>query len=106
MSAALCCDGGQLRAVVQPAPQIVARLAVQQGPAGRPGLDGVGDSRYVHLQSVVASVWTVAHSLGKFPSVTVIDSAGDECEGAVEYLSANSLRLTFTAPFSGTAYLN
>jgi hypothetical protein len=53
-----------------------------------------------------ASVVTVTHNLGKYPSVTVLDSAGDECEGDVDQLTGNQLTVTFSAPFSGTVYCN
>jgi hypothetical protein len=112
----VCCDGGTLRTVLQPAPQIravlqpaaqiVGVLNVGQGPSGPPGLNGVGDANYRHEQAVAAAVWDITHNLAKYPSVTVLDSAGTECEGALEYLSVNALRLTFAAAFGGVAYLN
>jgi hypothetical protein len=52
------------------------------------------------------SVVTVTHNLGKYPSVTVLDSAGDQCEGDVDQLSTSQLTVTFSAPFSGTVYCN
>jgi hypothetical protein len=96
----------QVKAVVQPPAAIVARLVNGQGPSGPAGADGVGDANHLHPQPVAAAVWDITHNLSKYPSVTVVDSAGDECEGAVEYLGANALRVTFSAPFAGTAYLN
>lgn len=65
-----------------------------------------GDLTYTHTQSVPASVWTIAHNLGKHPSVTVVDSAGSVVIGDVQYTSANALTVTFAGGFSGTAYLN
>ncbi len=44
--------------------------------------------------------------LGKFPSVTVQDTAEDEVDGIVDYLSKNEITITFSAPVTGTAYLN
>lgn len=51
-------------------------------------------------------MWTVAHNLGKRPAVTVVDSAGTVAIGEVDYLDDNTVRLTFCAAFSGTAYFN
>lgn len=65
-----------------------------------------GDKTYIHKQNSAASVWIVVHNLNKYPSVTVIDSGGSIVMGAITYNSANSLTLNFSAPFSGTAYLN
>lgn len=59
-----------------------------------------------HKQAQAAKVWTVAHNLGKRPAVTVVDSAGTVVIGEVDYLDDNTVRLTFCAAFSGTAYFN
>ena len=57
-----------------------------------------GDRHHTHKQAQAAKVWTVAHNLGKRPAVTVV--------GEVDYLDDNTVRLTFCAAFSGTAYFN
>lgn len=61
---------------------------------------------YIHTQNSPATVWTITHNLNSYPSVTVIDSAGTVVFGGVEYLTANQIRLTFSAAFSGRAVLN
>ena len=58
---------------------------------------------YLHTQGVPSDTLVVAHNLGVFPSVTVIDSAGTQVEGCVTYDSENQVTITFNAPFSGTA---
>jgi hypothetical protein len=50
-----------------------------------------------------ASTVTVVHDLGRRPAVTVIDTADDVCVGDVKYLDSNTVQLSFSAPFSGTA---
>jgi hypothetical protein len=67
---------------------------------------GAVDRHYAHTQSVAASTWIVNHGLGKYPSVTVVDSAGDECLGDVRHNGLNQTTLTFSAAFSGAAYFN
>jgi hypothetical protein len=57
-------------------------------------------------QMIASSTWVVNHGLNSFPSVTVVDSSGATVEGAVEYDDANSLTISFSAAFAGTAYLN
>lgn len=69
-----------------------------------PGHDN--DAHLVHVQATPALEWTVAHNLGKFPSVTIVDSAGSEVEAAVRHNDANNLTVTFTAAMSGSLYLN
>ena len=51
-------------------------------------------------------VWTLKHNMEKQPSVTVVDSAGTIMEGEVTYLDDNNCVVSFTAPFTGIAYLN
>lgn len=77
--------------------------------SGAPVLPPTGsgnDLHYNYTQGVASATWTIAHSLGKFPSVTIVDSAGSEVEGSVHHADANNLTVSFSAPFSGTAYLN
>lgn len=64
------------------------------------------DKHYVHDQTLALDEWHVVHNLGKFPSVTVMDSAGTEVEGQVTHNSINDCTLNFTAPFSGEATCN
>jgi hypothetical protein len=66
---------------------------------------GSGDS-FVFTQPTPDTVWTVTHNLGRFPSVVVIDSAGDEWATEIHYINNNSLEVRLTAAFSGTAYCN
>jgi hypothetical protein len=75
------------------------------GPEGPPGPAGTGASE-VWVQGPALAVWVVTHSLGYYPAVTVIDGAGDQIEGVISYDSLYQITLTFTAPFSGTAYLS
>jgi hypothetical protein len=50
-------------------------------------------STFVFTQATPAAVWTIA-------------SAGSVVIGAVEYPSADRVRVSFSAGFAGTAYLN
>lgn len=65
-----------------------------------------GDKHYVHKQETSSDTWEVTHGLGKEPAVTVVDSAGTEVIGEVEYISLNKCILRFQAPFSGKAIFN
>jgi hypothetical protein len=76
------------------------------GYSGVSGFSGSGDLNYLHDQTSASATWNVTHSLNKNPSVTVVDTAGTEVVGEVDYLTLNSLTITFTAPFSGKAFLN
>jgi hypothetical protein len=79
-----------------------ARVIVSggRGPAGPAG------AGYVHTQEAAAATWTITHNLGRHPSVTVVDSGGSVVIGDVAYVTANQVTVSFSAAFSGTAYLN
>lgn len=105
--------GGNLTPIVQIQSQQPASVVIRQveaGPAGAAGAQGVpgsgGDKNYTHDQMTSSVTWVVVHNLGKYPSVSVVDSAGSLWEGHVAYDSLNQLTLTFSAPFGGKAYLN
>jgi hypothetical protein len=65
-----------------------------------------GASTTTFTQSTPASTWSITHNLSKFPSVTIVDSADNVVVGYQVYNSNNQITLTFSAPFSGKAYLN
>jgi hypothetical protein len=64
------------------------------------------DKHYTHDQSISSNQWTVTHNLNKYPSVQVIDSAGNFCIGQITHNSVNQLTLDFNSSFGGKAYLN
>lgn len=61
---------------------------------------------YVHNQTTVSDTWNIKHNLQKFPSITVIDTAGTQVIGKIEYVDENNIKLSFSSAFSGKAYLN
>src|SRR4051794_35319013 len=77
---------------------------VWNGSAWVPG--AVTPATYVFTQGSPSASWTITHNLGYYPAVTVVDSSGNEVEGSVQYLSINQVRVTFSAAFSGSAYLS
>lgn len=65
-----------------------------------------GDITYVHDQGTASATWSITHNLGKYPAVTVIDSAGTEFEVSVTHHDLNSLTIELDSQFSGKAVLN
>jgi len=63
-------------------------------------------STYIFTQATPSSIWTIAHSLEKFPSITVVDSSNNVVVGFSTYDNSNQITLEFSAPFAGKAYLN
>ena len=67
---------------------------------------GEGDLHFTYVQGVAATTWNIQHNLGKFPSITVIDTANTVVTGEYTYNDINNVTLTFSAGFAGKAYLN
>lgn len=61
---------------------------------------------HIHNQPTPSAQWTITHNLGKYPSVSVVDTANNEVIGEIEYLTDTNLTIRFSAPFSGKAFLN
>lgn len=69
-------------------------------------LAGSTDKTYVFTQTVPSVTWTVQHNLGKFPSITVVDTGQSVVVGDYTYTDNNNVILNFSAQFAGKAYLN
>jgi len=69
-------------------------------------LSSQGAPTFIFTQAVAATVWNVNHNLGKFPSISVVDTANTVVTGQYEYTDNNNVILTFSAGFAGKAYLN
>ena len=76
-----------------------------QGPQGPPGATTAANVFYVHNQPIASATWTINHNLGGNPTAVVQDSAGTTCEGNFSYPSLNQMIITFSAAFSGVAYV-
>lgn len=67
---------------------------------------GGGDNFFMFNQSQANSIWNINHGLNKYPSVTVVDTAGTQGFGTVSYVDSNNVTVSFSAAFAGQAYLN
>lgn len=63
-------------------------------------------STYIFEQGESSTSWHIVHNLNKYPSVTVVDSAGTTIDCSVIYINSNECELKFNAAFKGAAYLN
>lgn len=82
------------------------RMKVGDGSTGWTGLAYASEaSTYTHTQAVPEASWSIVHSLGHRPSVTVIDSAGESVMGKVTYVSLDEVTVDFSAALSGSAVL-
>lgn len=64
------------------------------------------DKNYIHKQQSASDTWTVVHNLGKFPSITVVDSAGTVVTGEIILQTTEQAVISFNGAFSGKAYCN
>lgn len=81
-------------------PMTGTSLIGASGPAGPAG------STLTYQQQTPVTTFTVIHSLGFQPHVTLIDTSGSEVMGDVFYPAANQVTVTTTTLFSGTALLS
>ncbi len=66
----------------------------------------VNDKDFIFTQPTPSIEWTVQHNMDKFPSVSVVNNNNILMYGNTTYVDTNNLIITFTAGFSGKAYLN
>ena len=64
------------------------------------------DKTFEFTQGQPATTWTIQHNLNKFPSVSVVNNNNVVINGEITYIDNNNLTCTFSAGFSGKAYLN
>jgi len=69
-------------------------------------LSSAGAPTYVFSQNTPSTTWEITHNLGKFPSITVIDTGNTVVNGEYNYTSNIKVTLNFSAAFAGKAYLN
>ncbi len=73
---------------------------------GEQGPPGTADKFYDHDQMIPSTTWTINHNLNKYPSIMIVDSAGNVVEGNIQEVTAIQAILTFTSAFAGHAYCN
>ena len=61
---------------------------------------------YEHEQGEISDCWEIHHNLGRYPTVTVVDSSGTEIIADVKYIDKNTCVVYMNGEFKGTAYLN
>ncbi|MEG0642140.1 MAG: siphovirus ReqiPepy6 Gp37-like family protein [Clostridium sp.] len=77
----------------------ISSIQVESGSSAR-------DRSYLFTQVAPKQLWKVSHGLGKYPSVSIVDSGGTVVIGNINYCDNNNVEISFTAPFAGNAYFN
>lgn len=98
-----------LLTIEEPTVVVVEGNPGPQGPPGPMGPAGSGasvDRFYTHNQLSASTSWVINHNMGKYPSVQIIDSSGNNVYAGIAHPSDNQTVLTFSTAFGGVAYLN
>lgn len=66
----------------------------------------VGDLHYVHKQNSANTTWNIVHNLGKYPAISIVDTANTVLYGVIEYVNEDELNIYFKFATAGKAYLN
>ena len=74
------------------------------GPTGADGAAG-NNTTVVHDQASASATWTITHNQGRYPSIDIIDSAGNHVIGDIKHNSINQLVATFDNAFAGKAII-
>jgi len=76
------------------------------GPQGPMGVVDYGQLGSTFDQASASTTWLINHTLQFYPSITVVDSAGNVVEGDYSYPNATTIIANFSNAFSGKAYLS
>jgi len=68
--------------------------------------EGTTGNRFEFCQDPAAAQWIIAHNLGGYPNVVIIDDSGNDVEGDLTYVDENNITIDFLIPVAGCAYLN
>ena len=66
----------------------------------------IGDKHFTFEQAVASDIWIIVHNLNKYPSVSLVDSAGTQFDARVVYNSLNQCTVYMNGATKGKAYLN
>lgn len=83
-----------------------AALSANQGYILNNLINEKQDKNFYFTQTTASNTWVITHNLNKYPSATIIDSAGTEVVGNITYNSLNQITITFSGAFKGSATLN
>lgn len=86
--------------------QVLTKISESNFDAEWRNVSGTAGTTFIYAQSTPSSTWEIQHNLNKFPSVTIIDSAGTVVIGQVSYIDNDNILVEFSSGFSGKAYLN
>jgi hypothetical protein len=98
-----------IRDIVEAVRSELGEMRGPPGPQGPPGVV-IGQQSivnpFVYSQESPAATWVIDHDLNRYPAaVSVVDTAGTQMWGEVDYSFPERITVKFSAPFAGKAYL-
>jgi hypothetical protein len=64
------------------------------------------DCRFTFTANNPTLVWVIIHPLNCYPSITILDSVGEEIEAGKKYISPSRIEIHFSTPQIGVVQLN
>jgi hypothetical protein len=65
-----------------------------------------GNAKFEYVQYEPSAEWLIVHNLGFTPNVSSMDTENREIEGVVEPVDNNTIKILFSEPIAGIAYLS
>jgi len=66
----------------------------------------ISSKSFVYEQGVASDTWVIQHNLNKYPSISLVDSAGTTFSAATTYNDLNTCTISMNGATTGKAYLN
>lgn len=60
---------------------------------------------FVYKQTTPATEWLIVHNLNSFPVIVTTNMTGQKIQGTETYIDNNTVKITFSSPVTGIAYL-
>ena len=64
------------------------------------------NASFQYSQGTPSSLWVINHNLNMTPNVWETDLSGNTIDGTVEVVNPNTIKIHFTTPVAGVAYLS
>ena len=64
------------------------------------------NTSYVFSQDTPSMQWVINHNMNRVPNVFAEDLQGNDIMGVIEIVDSNNLRIQFSSPVAGKAYLS
>ena len=92
--------------VINATMNLLEGAGIDISPTNENGGVSIAAVNFIFTQQTASLEWIIDHALNKYPSVSIVDSAGSVVIGDIKYISLSRVVVTFTFEFSGKAYLN